>query len=368
MRNKKQNIPWAKPIFWGKEKEYVNKALDSTWISGGSFVNRLEDEVSDYFNCRHALSASNGTTAIHMAYLSVDLKPGDEVILPGFGFLAAANIAVQMGAKPIFAEVDPGTWCVNSYTIEKCVSKSTKLIVPVHTYGNVCPMDEIMDMARSYHIIVIEDTAEAFASRYNGKYAGCFGDIGTFSFQATKTITTGEGGMVVTNDSRLYKKMALFQSHGMLRKTFYWHELPGNNFRLTNLQAALGCAQFEKIDKIIQERGRIHHQYQYQLEDVDGISLQRFEDKCEPVLWALAVKLDPSAFPQGRDKVMKTMQEEGVETRPGFYAPINFSHFERQHLPICENISSHTISLPTYPTLTNEQIEFICQTLIRCKM
>jgi len=364
-KNKNVMIPWAKPVFWGNEKKYIDQALDSTWISGGAFIERLEVEFSNYCKSRFALSASNGTTAIHMAYLALGLKPGDEIIVPGFGFLAAANLAVQMGAKPIFAEVDPHTWCLTAASIERCISKATRVIVPVHTYGNVCPMDDIMELAGIHKLSVVEDAAEAFASRYNGKFAGSFGEIGTFSFQATKTITTGEGGMVVTNYQALKEQMALFKSHGMLRKTYYWHELPGHNFRMTNLQAALGCAQMEHLDTIIRERGRIHERYKHYLERVEGLQLQHFEESCDPVLWALAVKLDPKVFPRGRDKVMDQMKAAGIETRPGFYTPDNFPYLKCPQLSICKEISDQVISLPSFPTLTDAQIEFICSELIK---
>src|SRR6185503_11850661 len=249
-------IPWAKPDFWGKEQEYLVQALSSTWISGGAFVERFERDFAAYVGARYALTSSNGTTALHMAYLGLGVGPGDEVVIPGFCFLAGANVAIHMGAKPVFCEVDPRTWCATAEAIERVLTPRTKVIVPVHTYGNVCRMDEINALAKSRGVAVIEDAAESFASTYRGTQAGMMSDIGSFSFQATKTITTGEGGMVVTEREDLQKTMALYRSHGMLRKRFYWHEVPGHNFRLTNLHAAIGCAQLERLDRIIVERRR----------------------------------------------------------------------------------------------------------------
>ncbi|NQT27545.1 DegT/DnrJ/EryC1/StrS family aminotransferase [candidate division KSB1 bacterium] len=364
----KQKIPWAKPVFTGLEREFLVNALESTWVSGGPFLDRLERDLANYCKLEYALTVSNGTAALHMAYLALGIGSGDEVVVPGFAFLAAANIALLVGAKPVFAEVDPKTWCMNAAQIEKCITNRTKAIVPVHTYGNVCDMDDILDLAAQKNLPVIEDAAEAFASKYKGKPAGAMGDIGTFSFQATKTITTGEGGMVITNQKELYDKMALYRSHGMLRKTYYWHELPGHNFRLTNLQAALGCAQFENLENIIRERKRIHEKYINCLSRNSGISLQMFPLNVDPVLWAIAVKLDPRAYPQGRDRVIEQMKEEQIETRPGFYAPSFMKHiYECQKLPICEEISRQVISLPTYVSLQNEQIEFVCQKLLALK-
>jgi perosamine synthetase len=357
-----KKIPWARPEFWGSEQQYVVEALASRWISGGPFVDRFESDLTQWTGSRCAISTSSCTTALHMAFLGLGVKRGDEIIVPGFGFLAAANVALHVGAKPVFAEVDPSTWCVTAKSIEAIISARTKGVVPIHTYGNVCAMDEIIALANERHIWVVEDAAEAFASRYKGRLAGTMGTIGTYSFQATKTISTGEGGMVVTMDVELDKRMRLYRNHGML-KTRYWHEVVGHNFRLTNLQAALGCAQFEKIDRIIAERRRVHEQYQVRLSKIPGLFLQHFPSEVDPVLWTIAVRLDPSAFPSGRDKVMEMLAVEGIETRPGFYPPSVMDLYSCPKLPICEQLSRQILSLPTYPTLSEKEIDFICSKL-----
>lgn len=359
-------IPWAQPEFWGNEQKYVAEALQSTWISGGSFLDRFEKDFAEYCGKPYAISASNGTTAIHMAYLGFGIKPGDEIIVPGFAFMAAANMALLMQAVPVFAEVDPETWCVTAETIEKCITPETRLIVPVHTYGNVCLMDDILELGKQYKIPVLEDVAEAFTSRYKGKLAGTLADTATFSFQATKIITTGEGGMVTTGDKPLFDRMALYRSHGML-KTRYLHEVPGHNFRLTNMQAALGVAQMEHLEEIIAQRRRIHRTYKQFLENQPGLKLQFFPSDVQPVLWALALKLDPSAYPQGRDFVMNTLKEEGIESRPGFYSANQISIYGKQNLPICDDTARWVISLPTYPSLADWIIEDICSILIRLR-
>jgi perosamine synthetase len=357
-------IPWAKPDFWGNEQSYVAEALTSTWISGGPFLDRFESDFAQFFSSPYALTASNGTTALHMAYLALGLKAGDDVILPGFAFMGAANMALYLGARPVFADVNPQTWCLSVAEIEKYLTARTKLIVPIHTYGNVCEMDSIMQLADSHGVAVVEDVAEAFACRYKNRLAGTFGDIGTFSFQATKTITTGEGGMVITNNENLYDRMALYRSHGMRRKQYYWHDLAGHNFRLTNLQAAVGVAQMEKLEHIVKERKRVYNQYQNLLANLPGLTLQYFPPEVDPVIWAIAVKLDPLAFPQGRDSVIQEMIHGGIETRPGFVAPRFMDHiYVCPALPISEELSKNVLSLPTYPTLRDEQICFICDQL-----
>lgn len=360
-------IPWARPDFWGKEREYLLEALESTWISGGPFVTRLEQEFRELCGVTNALATSNGTTAIHLAYLGANLQPGDEVIVPGFCFLAAANVAIHMGARPVFAEVDPDTWCVTAESLERCRTAKTKIAVPVHTYGNVCPMDEIVDWGRSTGVTIIEDAAESFSSKYKGKHSGTFATIGTYSFQATKTISTGEGGMVVTEDREMADRMALYRSHGMLR-TKYWHEVPGLNFRLTNLQAALGCAQMEHLDQILAARAKVHRMYLDRLDGVGGFALQRFAPEVDAVLWAMAVRLDPAAYPQGRDAVLRQLAEAGIEARPGFYAASLLPIYETPPLPGCEELSRQIVSVPTFPTLNESQIDHICATLLdlRC--
>lgn len=358
-----RRIPWARPDYWGLEEQYLVEALHSTWISGGAFVDRFERGVAEFSGAPFAVSTSNGTTAIHLAYLGLDLQPRAEVVVPGFCYLAAANIALQMRAKPVFAEVDPDTYCVTAAAIESVMTRRTRLIVAVHTYGNVCEMDEILSLARTRGVPVLEDAAESFGSMHTGRQSGSIAPIGTYSFHATKTITTGEGGMIVTSDEGLARKMSLFRSHGVSQRR-YLHEVPGHNFRLTNLQAALGCAQLERLDSIVRERKRVHRAYATMLKDVAGLRLQTFRSAIEPVLWALALELDPRAFPQGRDKVIEQLAAEGIETRNGFHAASQHSIYpDCASLPICERLSDYVISLPTFPTLTDEQIAYICSKL-----
>lgn len=358
-------IPWAQPNYWGSERQYVTEALDSTWISGGKFLDRLETDFCRWTSQQYALATSNGTTAIHLAYLAAGLTSGDEVIIPGFCFLAAANVALNMGAIPVFAEVDPETWCVTAESIAQVISAKTKIVVPVHTYGNSCKMDEIRELCIQKKITLIEDAAESLGTLYKGQLTGTFGDIGCFSFQATKTITTGEGGMVVTNQKNFSDTMKLYRSHGM-DKTRYWHEVAGMNFRLTNLQAALGCAQFEKLDAIRAAHVRKDQLYRKHLVNNSGITCQLFGPDIDPVVWAIAVKLSAEAYPQGRDEVMKQMAAAGIETRPGFYAASLMKHIysnEVRPVPICTDLSRQIISLPSSPTLTEDEIGYVCDQL-----
>lgn len=358
------NIPWAKPNFWGLEEEYVLDALRSTWISGGPYVDRFESEVCKFAGAKEALAVSNGTTAIHLAYLGLGLVPGDEIIVPGFCYQAAANIALQMGLYPRFADIDPKTYCVTAETIEPLISSKTRLIVAVHTYGNVCAMEEIVALAHGRGILVLEDAAESFGSRLHGRQSGSIGDLGTYSFHATKSVTTGEGGIILGHDNDLIQRMKLFRSHGVLGKR-YWHEVPGHNFRLSNIQAALGCAQFARFDQIVAGRKRVERTYQRLLGDVSGVSLQKFTLGVEPVLWTQAVEIDPDAFPQGRDAVMSQMASKEIETRNAFYSANQLDIYGKvTDIPNSDWIATNVLCLPTYPSLTEEDLEFISVSLL----
>jgi len=360
----KFSISWAKPVFWGREQAYVADAMTSTWISGGSYVDRLEQEIAAFCNVPHALTVANGTAAIHLCYLAAGLRAGDEVVIPGFAYLAAANVALHVGAKPVFAEVDPDTWCVTAESIARVLTPRTRAVVPVHTYGNACDMDAIVALCRPRGILVVEDAAESFGTRYKGRQSGTVGDLGCLSFQATKTITTGEGGMVITRRDEFLEPLRLYRSHGVLR-TRYFHEVAGLNFRLTNMQAAMGCAQLEQIDTIVQARRRMHEHYCKCLKNVGGVTMQQFSSTVEPVIWAVAVKLDPAAFPPGCDGDIDQLADAGIESRPGFYSPEVMPNLYGYgiDLPVCAEIARQVISLPSYPSLTAWEIEQVCGSL-----
>lgn len=362
-------IPWAKPTLFGEEKAYVLEALSSSWISGGPFVDRLEEGLRKYLDVPYAAVTSNGTTALHLAYLALGIRSGDEIIVPGFAYMAAANIAILCGATPVFVDVDPLTWCLDPSTIRQAITDRTKAIVAVHSYGNVASMDAILEVAENCNLVVIEDAAESLGSKWKDRMSGTLATIGTYSFHATKTLTTGEGGMLVTRDPELDRRIQLYRSHGMRRdRRYYWHEVPGHNFRLANMQAAMGCAQLETLESIVQRRRQVHERYRSELEGQAGIILQRFEPAVSPVLWAMALKLDPSVFRQGRDEVISQMKAAGIECRPGFYASSQQPIYPPHRLPVSEDLARHVISVPTFPDLTHGQISHISQSLLKLRL
>jgi perosamine synthetase len=358
-------IPWAKPMFTDREKRHVVAALESTWISGGPYVDRFEREFVAHHGAPFGLTASNGTTALQLALLALGVGPGDEVIVPGFTFVAPGNMVIACGATPVFVDVEPDGWCIDVAAAERAIGPRTKAILAVHVYGNVADLGALRALCDRRGLALVEDVAEAAFSRRDGKLAGTVGDLGCFSFQATKTITMGEGGFVLTTRSELYEKMRVIRDHGMRRGQRYWHDEIGFNFRVTNLQAALGCAQLEVLDRILAERARVFAGYGRLLDGAPGVRLQRFGAGVEPVVWAVAGTLDERIFGP-RDGVIAALAQVGIETRPGFY-PFGVMPLYRDRgaprLPVSEDVGAHVISVPTFPTLTDEEIADVCRHL-----
>jgi perosamine synthetase len=359
----RDKIPWAEPTLWGREEEYTVDALRSMWISGGPYVDRLEADFARYFGARHVLTVANGTAALHLAYLGAGIGAGDEVIVPGFAFMAAANMTRMVGATPVFADIDPATWCITADTTAPLLTPRTKAIVAVHTYGNVCTLEPLLALGKEHGVLVIEDAAESIGSTYRGRMSGTIAPMGTYSFHATKTITTGEGGAVTTHDDALAARMRLYRSHGMAR-TRYLHEVVGHNFRLTNLQAAIGVAQLEQIDRIVARRADVWAAYRERLQTMPGVAMQAIEADVDPVMWAVGVRLNPEQFPQGRDAVMDGMMKLGVETRPGFYPASAMPHlYGAQHVPVSDTLAASILVLPSSPSLDHGCIDRICDAL-----
>ena len=359
-------IPWAKPSLNKVDKEYLNKSFDSNWISGGHYVQKFESNFAKFLKIKKTLTVNNGTSAIHLVYLSLNLKKDDEIIFPAYGYMAASNIALQLGFKPVFVDVDPETFCINAGKIKKKISKKTKLIVVINTYGNICDFNEITKIGKENGIFILEDAAESLGSTLNNRQSGTFGDFSTFSFQATKTITTGEGGMVTTKlPINIYNKMKLYRSHG-IKKERYFHILPGNNFRLTNIQAAIGCSQLKRINLIKKRRREIFLLYSEIFKTHKSIQLQKFKKNINPMVWTLAVLLNTKKKLK-RNDLIKKLLKKNIETRNAFYSPNNldiYKKYRSNDLKNSDNISKNLICLPIYNTLSNKEVEYIARTFI----
>lgn len=354
-------IPWGKPYFWENERKYLIDAYDSTWISGGYYVEELEKRFARLHGYKYGLVVANGTCSIFLSLKALDIGPGDEVLLPGFAFIAALNMVLEVGATPILCDIDPQTMLIDPVDVKLKITNKTKAILPVHTYGNVCDMSELRKIADDHNLYILEDVAEAIFSKYKNRYAGTYSEISSYSFQTTKTITTGEGGMVLTNSSELYEKMRKLRSHGMGTKK-YWHEGVAYNFRLTNLQAAIGLAQFENLDKIVAERDRLFKLYRLKSSTFDSFTLQLYKPEVSPVVWAFPIVLKNSSK-INRDELMILLEEKGIEVRPGFYTAHQLPAYGGPLLQNSEFISKNTISLPFYVGITDHEVDYIFETL-----
>jgi len=355
-------IPVAVPDLCGNEKKYVNDCLDTTWISSnGTYINRFEDAFCDYINTKHAISCCNGTVALHLPLLALEIKPGDEVIVPSFTYIATANAVSYCGAKPVFADCLLDTWNINPEDIVKKITPKTKAIIAVHLYGNPCDMDSILDIAKKYNLYVIEDAAESHGATYKNKKTGSFGDAGTFSFFGNKIITTGEGGMVVTNSQELNDKMRLLKGQGMDSKRRYWFNVIGYNYRMTNIEAAIGLAQLEDVEKHIKARKRVAAIYDSAFSEMrEYLITQQVTKQADSVHWMYSIVLtDKSKIT--RDELMLKLYDDGIETRPLFY-PMHVMPPYYDNTSDCINavkISYNGINIPTHSKLTDDDIEYI---------
>lgn len=355
-------ISVAVPVFSGNEKKYVNDCIDTTWISSnGKYIGKFETEFAEFLGCKEAIACCNGTVTLHLALLALGIKEGDEVIVPSFTYIATANAVRYCGATPVFADCLRDTWNIDPTDIKKKITNKTKCIIPVHLYGNPCDMDAIMEIAKEYGLYVVEDAAECHGAIYDGKKTGTIGDIGTFSFFGNKIITTGEGGMVVTNDEELNKRIRLLKGQGMDPMRRYWFKEIGYNYRMTNIEAAIGLAQLEKIDSHIAERRQVAEWYFEELESlVNYITFQRVTEKAESVWWMFSILLKDHVK-ISRDDLMLKLKNDGIETRPLFYPMHVMPPYENvnANCPNSEYVSAQGINLPTHGMLTKEDVKYI---------
>lgn len=361
-------VSWSDFKVVGRERKYLLDAFDSGWVSGGSYVEKLEESLANIFSGSHPLAVSNGTAALQLAFQILALKEGDEVIVPSFSFQAAANVLLQLHATPIFCDVDPLTWNQSVESISAAKTTNTVGVVVVHNYGMAAPIREIKEWANRNGIWVIEDCAEAWFTRDEYRFAGQYGSIGTFSMHATKTISCGEGGVVLINDQELLERAKLLRSHGLDRAgRHYFHQLPGNNYRLSNLLCAIAYAQLEQYAYILDRQRNRYDLYRSLLEGHWAISFQGSVRSYSNNIWAVAVSIDFDRLSISRDELLDVLQGQGVETRPGFYSASSLIYFQNARAQDCVSnyVSSTIVVLPCSSALTDQDIEFICDALIR---
>lgn len=364
MKKSQIKIPVAEPDLSGNEAKYTLEAIEKEGrvSCSGKYIERFENFGKEYFQREYAVSCSNGTAALHLALQSLDLKAGDEVIVPAFTFASVASSVLHCGAKPVFVDVSSENWNLNVAELDKKITEKTKTLIVVDSYGMPCDYDFLVSWCKKNKLFLIEDAAEAHGARFKGRPAGSFGDISCFSFYGNKIITSGEGGMCLTDNESFYKKMMIFKNHGRRGTGIYDHEVAGYNYRLTNVQAAIGCAQFERFEEFLAKRRKIAGWYQKYLAGAPVTFQSYDENEMTPVCWLFSMLIEND--PQ---ELSKKLAQAGIETRllfkPLYYQKPFEVYAKKQKFPVADYIHAHGLSLPSSVKLTEKQVKFICENI-----
>lgn len=355
-------IPVAEPDLRGNELKYVTECVTTEWVSSlGKYVGAFEERMAAICGRRYAVSACNGTAALHLALATLGIGPGDEVIVPSLTFVATANVVTYTGATPVFVDSEPDYWQLDPSLLEASITERTKAIIPVDLYGHPVDMDAIAEIARRWNLYMVEDAAEAHGAFYKGKPCGSLGDMSCFSFYGNKVITTGEGGMLLVDNAEWYERARLLRDHAMSSTERYFHPEIGYNYRLTNIQAALGLAQLERLEDFVHIKRRNAALYAERLSDVRGITLAPEADWARSVYWMYSILVDEE-YPLCRADLMAALRGRGVDTRPFFRAIHTMpSHFRNVSLPVAEDLAARGVNLPSSVKLTEQQIDHVCR-------
>ncbi|CAN7746844.1 DegT/DnrJ/EryC1/StrS family aminotransferase [Caballeronia sp. LjRoot29] len=358
-------ISVAQPVLNGNERKYVLDCLDTNWISSvGKYITAFEDAFARFCGVKHAIATNNGTTALHLAVVALDLQPGDEVIIPTVTYIATANAVRYCGAVPVLVDVQAPSMNIDPAEIERKITPKTKGIIPVHLYGHPAEMETINSIARRNGLWVVEDAAEAHGAEVRGVKVGSMSACAIFSFFGNKIVTTGEGGMVTTNDDALAQKLRLFRGQGMDLSRRYWFPVVGYNYRMTNIEAAIGLAQMETVENSLGDRARLAGWYAEALADLeDQIVLPKEVDSVKQVYWMYTIFLREGEAAR-RDAVMRLLDEGGIETRPVFY-PMHVlpPYREDTAYPVADLWAQRGINLPTHQALTKADVERVAESL-----
>jgi perosamine synthetase len=365
-------IPLAAPDLSGNELEYVTDAIRSSWISSsGPYVERFEEEFARLCGTRTALSVCNGTAALHLALLALGVGPGDEIVVPSLTYIATANAVRYAGAEPVFAEVDPATWCLDPEAVAGAVTSRTRGIIAVHLYGHPADMDELEGIASRHNLWLVEDAAEAHLATYKGRPVGSLGRMAMFSFYGNKPFTSGEGGALTTDSPELAQKARLLRGQGMDPERRYYFPVTGYNYRLTNVACALLCAQLERRESLIARRREIFALYRELLDGVPGVELQPNADWAEPTPWLFSILIDERRYGKSRDELAEALAKDGIETRP-FFIPLHTlppfreaSDRRNESLPVTEDLGARGLNLPTYTQLKSEDVVAVAEAVRR---
>ena len=357
-------IPVAAPDLSGNEEKYLVDALRSSWISStGPYIGRFEKEFAGACGTRSAIGVCNGTVALHLALLALDVRPGDEVLVPSLTYIATANAVRYVGAEPVFVDVDPGTWCIDPAKIEDAITRRTRGIIPVHLYGHPADMDAINHIAAVHGLWVIEDAAEAHMAKYKGHPVGSLSSMATFSFYGNKIFTCGEGGAITLDDPHLELRIRTLRGQGMDPQRRYFFPVTGYNFRLKNLACAILCAQIERAQKILAWRRSLFSAYRRLLEGIPGVGFQPLAEWAEPAPWLFCITIDEKEYGMSRDAISALLASRGIETRP-FFIPLHRlppfrleSRRRGEELPETDRLGRCGMNLPTYNGLEGKDLE-----------
>jgi perosamine synthetase len=362
-----KHYPVTEPHLDASDREHLLAAFDSGWISSqGPYLARFESEFARFTGTEHALATANGTTALHLALLALGVGPGDEVIVPTFTYVATANAVRYCNARPVLVDCEIDTWNLDPAAVESAITARTVGILPVHLYGLPCDMHALTAIARKHKLWIVEDAAEAHGATIDGRRAGSFGEIGSFSLYGNKIVTTGEGGVVTTSDAALARAMSRFRGQGMDPARRYWFETVGYNYRMTNLAAALGVAQMAKIDRLIAAHRRVAQWYREFLRGLDEFTWQVERPGVASVHWLASVRWrDAELRPELRDALMERLAADGIDTRP-FFHPMHVMppHRSDERFPVAERVSSSGLNLPSSPRLERADVEHIASRLV----
>jgi perosamine synthetase len=360
-------IPINKPSITSLERKYVADAIANGWGERCyDYIYRFEAEFAKYMNANHALATSSCTGAIHLALMALGVKAGDEVIVPEITWIASVEPILYVGAKPVFVDVEKDSWCIDPVKIREAITSKTKAIIPVHVYGNMCDMDAIMQIAAEYDLKVLEDAAEALGSEFNGRKAGSIGHAGVFSFHGTKTMTTGEGGMMVTNDTHVYERAKVLNDHGRNPKDpenkMFWMRNYGYKYKMSNLQAALGCAQIERIEELVAKKRQIFEWYHALLQEIP-CTLNPEPEHIKNSYWLPTIVFDKN-IKFNRNKYFSICIENNIDCRPFFFPLSTLPMFDS----CCTNtvaydIFSRGINLPSYHEMSLNEVKRVLNCL-----
>jgi perosamine synthetase len=352
-------IPISKPYIGAREKELVLDALDSGWVSSiGKYIDEFEANFARYCGTEYAVAVSNGTTGLHLALATLGLQRGDEVIVPDLTFVATANAVAYTGATPVLADIDADTLCMDPASVKSLISARTRAIIPVHLYGHPADMDALTEIADAHGVAIIEDAAEAHGAEYRGRRVGGLGKCGVFSFYGNKVITTGEGGMLTTNDREFYQRARRLRDHAMSPQRRYFHEERGFNYRITNLQAALGVAQLERSDEFLARRAEIMNWYEQEIATTDRVRLNRVKNWAKSAFWMVCLEVDQFDETH-RNAFMQALRARGIDSRPYFCTMSSLPMYKQTPMPISARKAQIGLNLPSYFELTKLEVQRI---------